>query len=74
VAIKFIQGIFKNEYDCVKILREICIQRQLSSMPNNLHVTELIDIFTPDLDINNKDFGIFIVMEYVDSDLRKMMT
>lgn len=43
-------------------------------MPNNLHVTELIDIFTPDLDINNKDFGIFIVMEYVDSDLRKMMT
>lgn len=73
VAIKFIQGIFKNEYDCVKILREIKIQRQLSST-NSQHITELIDIFTPNLSIDHPKFGIFIVMEHVDSDLRKMMT
>ena len=43
-------------------------------MRKNPHTCELIDIFTPNLTIKDKDFGIFIVMEYVDSDLKKMMT
>jgi hypothetical protein len=41
-------------------------------MGNN-HVAELIDIFTTDLPISDPMFGMFIVMEYVESDLRKMI-
>lgn len=74
VAIKFIQGIFKNEYDCVKILREISIQAYLSAISNQHHIVELIDVFTTEHDINDPKFGLFIVMEYVESDLRKMLT
>ena len=37
------------------------------------HVAELIDIFTTDLPISDPKFGMFIVMEYFESDLRKMI-
>jgi serine/threonine protein kinase len=74
VAIKFVQGFFKNEYECVKMARELLIQRLISSMPGNHHMVELVDIFITDTDISDKDFGIFIVMEHVQSDLRQMMS
>lgn len=35
VAIKFISEITDNEYDYVKVIREIQIMRELTSMKNN---------------------------------------
>jgi len=35
VAVKFIPGIFDNDYDCVKTTREIQIMRHFTAMPNN---------------------------------------
>lgn len=43
-------------------------------MPNNYHTTELIDLFVPNLDMKDPQFGLFIVMEYFESDLKKLMT
>ena len=43
-------------------------------MPNNYHTTELIDLFVPNLDMKDPQFGLFIVMEYLESDLKKLMT
>jgi|TARA_B110001450_G_C17528093_1_gene443468 serine/threonine protein kinase len=62
VAIKLINGAFKNSYDTKKIVREIQILRQLSQMPNNQFTTKIFDIITPP---NGELNYIFIVMEHM---------
>lgn len=47
VAIKYVKNIYENEYDCVKILREVQILRKLSAIPYNNFTTKLIDLFHP---------------------------
>ena len=69
VAIKLISGIFRHNYDSKKIIREIQILRQLSQMPNNQFTTKIFDIITPP----NGDMSfIFIVMEHMQTDLKKI--
>lgn len=69
VAIKFIEHVDENEYNCVKTIREIQILRKLSKM-SNLFV-ELIDLyqFTFDGKLN-----VFIVMEDFGHDLKNILT
>ena len=69
VAIKLIDGLFKHSYDSKKIVREIQILRQLSQMPNNQFTTKIFDIITPP---NGELNYIFIVMEHMQTDLKKI--
>ena len=66
VAIKLIRNIFRNIYECRKVLREITILRQLSRMKNNLFTPELLDIVIPRSEDKKKFTDIFIVMEHLD--------
>lgn len=43
-------------------------------MPANIHTAELIDIFTTKLEPSDPKYGIFIVMEYFENDLKKVMS
>ena len=66
VAIKRLNGIFDDEIDCKRILREITILRLLKH-PN---LVGIIKILPPS---NPKNFEcIYIVMEYAQSDLKKL--
>lgn len=47
VAIKQISNIFRNSYECRKVIREISILRQLSEMEDNLFTPKLVDIVIP---------------------------
>lgn len=70
VAIKLISDLFKNSYDSKKIVREVQILRQLTQMPGNEFTTKIFDIITPP---ESKDLNeIFIVMEYMQTDLKKI--
>ena len=70
VAIKLIDNIFKSEYDSKKIVREVQIMRQLTQMEGNQFTTKLYDIITPK-NLDNLTY-IFIVMEYMQTDLKKI--
>lgn len=74
VAIKLIRNIFRNIYECRKVLREITIMRQLTRMRTNLFTPELVDIVIPRESENKKFTDIFIVMEHFDQDLRAVFT
>ena len=75
VAIKLMKGLFDHEYNSKKLVSEIQILRKTTAMPNNVFTTLIYDIITPELDITStKQLShMFIVMEYVDSDLCKIM-
>ena len=61
------KGIFDNETDCKRILREIKLLRRL----DHPYIISLYDIVEPkDLD-NFKD--IYIILELADSDLKKVL-
>lgn len=67
VAIKQIKNIFRNHYECRKVIREISILRQLSDMEDNLFTPKLIDIVIPTKkgkDGKDKFEDIFIIMEH----------
>ena len=67
VAIKQMKGIFYNEKDCKRILREIKILKRL----DHPYIISLYDIIEPkDLD-NFED--VYIVLELADSDLKKVL-
>ena len=67
VAIKQMSDVFENIIDGKRILREIVLLRQLSH-PN---IVNLIDVFVPGNNI--KKFNtIYLVLEYVPSDLKKV--
>lgn len=68
VAIKKMDDIFDDNEDCKKMVREILLLKAM--MPTN-YVTKILDIIEP-TDMNNyKD--IYVVQEYVDADLKKVI-
>lgn len=67
VAIKRMDNIFDDETDCKRILREITLLRQLK----HPCVVEVIDVCQPK---DQKTFtSLYIVLEYADSDLKKIL-
>lgn len=67
VAIKMIEDVFDDEEDCKKIVREILL---LKKMNGSKFTTNLLDIVTP-TSTNYKN--LFIVMQYVDADIKKVL-
>jgi mitogen-activated protein kinase 1/3 len=67
VAIKKMENIFEDEIDCKRILREVTLLRKLK----HPFVVELIEILEP-TDPKNFD-TIYAVMEYAESDLKKVI-
>lgn len=67
VAIKKIQNVFSDPIDAKRILRELCIVRQLRH-PNIVQIREII---APS-DINRFQ-DLFVVFEYLPSDLEKLL-
>jgi len=62
-----LDNIFKNEFDCRRVLREITLLRKLK----HPFVVELLEICLPQ---DLKNFStIYIVMEFADSDLKKIL-
>ena len=67
VAIKRMDNIFEDETDCKRILREIALMRKLK----HPFLVELIEILPPS---NPQKFTtIYIVMDYAESDLKKII-
>ena len=50
-AIKYLNNVFKDEFTGRKILREISIMRQFSSIQGNHFTTKLFDVITPGINI-----------------------
>ena len=67
VAIKLIRGLFDHPRKTRAIVSEIQVMSQLSRMENNQHTVKILDIIVSD------DDCIFIVMEKVISDLKKVL-
>jgi mitogen-activated protein kinase 1/3 len=67
VAIKRMEGVFEDETDCKRILREIKLLRKM----DHPFVVKLFDIIEP------KDYetfdALYIVLEYAESDLKKVV-
>lgn len=61
------EGIFEDEIDCKRILREISLLRMLK----HPYIVDLIDIIEPK-DPSNFDI-LYVVMEYAESDLKKII-
>ena len=75
VAIKFINTKFEKQSECRNILREISILKQFSQMNENIFVSKLYEVIVASEDrVSLKDAqGIFIVMEYVPNDIKKLL-
>ncbi|KAI9987695.1 hypothetical protein PInf_023739 [Phytophthora infestans] len=67
VAIKKIQNVFSDPIDAKRILRELCILRQLRH-PNIVQIREII----APLDMDRFQ-DLFVVFEYLPSDLEKLL-
>lgn len=67
VAIKQIKGVFEDETDCKRILREICILKSLK----HGSIVGLFDLIEPK-DLHDFD-TIYIVLNLSDSDLKKLI-
>ncbi|GMF32076.1 unnamed protein product [Phytophthora lilii] len=67
VAIKKIQNVFSDPIDAKRILRELCILRQLRH-PNIVQIREII----APLDMDHFQ-DLFVVFEYLPSDLEKLL-
>ena len=77
VAIKQIKNIFRNYYECRKVMREISILRRLSDMDDNLFTPKLIDIVVPIRRFKNgkeKFEDLFIIMEYFEYNLNAVFS
>jgi len=77
VAVKFIDEFADYNYDCVKILREICLLKGVHENSKNgssCYFPELIDVVLPIGSSEESIRKIFIVMEYESSDLRKLLS
>ena len=67
VAIKKMDGIFDDEIDCKRILREINLLRKL----NHPYVVNILDVLEPK-DLQNFD-TLYVVLELAESDLKKVI-
>lgn len=67
VAIKKMDGVFEDETDCKRILREIKILRKIK----NPYVVELIDLLPPK-DLTSFE-TVYAVLELAESDLKKVV-
>lgn len=67
VAIKRMEGVFEDETDCKRILREIKLLRKM----DHPFVVKLFDIIEPS-DLDTFD-ALYIVLEYAESDLKKVV-
>ena len=67
VAIKKMEGVFEDEVDCKRILREIKLLRRL----RHSSVVGLLDIIEPS-DPENFD-TLYVVLELAESDLKKVI-
>ena len=77
MAIKFIKTDFKNAIMCRDLIREISILRQLSELTEcqSMFTTQLLDIViaSPDRKTLKNGSGIFLIMEFVENDLNKLL-
>lgn len=48
--------------------------RQLTEIPNNLHTVALLDLLIAQRENNNGKLGIFIIMNYIPSDLKNILS
>jgi mitogen-activated protein kinase 1/3 len=72
-AIKYVKCDFKNIVQCRNILRELSILRQLKCEAENVFTIDLIDIKVHG-DANSNDLkGIFLISDFIDNDLNKLM-
>lgn len=67
VAIKRLNNIFEDAIDCKRILREVVLLRKLNH-PNLVNIIEIIDVPDP-----KKFDTIYVVLEYSQSDLKKLV-
>ena len=75
VAIKLMKKLFDHLYTSKKLVSEIQIMRKLSSIANNEFTPLIYDVIVPEIvnDSKTKLSHLFIVMEFIDSDLQKLM-
>ena len=74
VAIKHIKDFAKNEHDCMMVLREIQIMRQINKLSDCCFTPELIDVIIPSNELSElKLKNLFMIMEYETSDLAKVI-
>ena len=67
VAIKKMDGVFEDEVDCKRILREINLLRKLS----HPYVVNILDVIEPkNLDTFDT---LYVVLELAESDLKKVI-
>lgn len=72
VAIKLIRDVYGNEYETIKVLREMQILRKLSDLdPNCNFVTRLLNAQI--YEDGDQNTHLFIVLEYMESDLRAIL-
>ena len=75
-AIKMLQIKIEDLYSLRYVLREVQILKALTKMPGNIFTTKLMEIIVPQQYLQTNDFEdlehIFLVMDYIDYDLKKM--
>lgn len=75
MAIKYVENAFNSLEGCKRVLREICILRNLTKMENNIFTVKLIDVIIPEIDpTTGIPPAIFIVMSWYDNDLKAVFT
>lgn len=67
VAIKKMDGVFEDEVDCKRILREVTLLRRLKHQ----YVVELFDLIEPK-SLETFD-TLYVVLELAESDLKKVI-
>ena len=73
VAIKRIVGPFEQEVDAVRLFREIHILRLLRTLGTNDCIVPLLDVVQPPTDDLNDFHDLYLVFDYVDTDLYKLI-
>jgi len=73
VAIKYLGNIFSANYITKKVLREITVMRRITEMKCPDSLCRLIDIIAPTDFSKEENNFIFVVMEYMKTDLKQLM-